>query len=253
VLKDALANAERGAHKSFSANSQGHVIHAVGWKNEDVELFVATCGTTIAGDTEQVILCDDAKVCQVQIHRPQIVADFRSGASRIDFHDQLRQGYLHWEKNCFTHSGFFRIITTIFAMVVTDTMMVASALHPQSFSGYTIVEFAGVLARAMLIEAIPNSSPPQPPSSQKMCELRPNPKKRSLTHPDQLLPIEATCDWCATHSAGEGHRSTYHCSNCNVVLCTPMSEGNRQCFAQHVYARFAREHSSPADQRVSSK
>lgn len=60
-------------------------------------------------------------VSEIEVDRPQLVADYAEYAGKTDRHNQLRQGSLGIERAFRASSGHHRISCTIIGMDVTDT------------------------------------------------------------------------------------------------------------------------------------
>jgi hypothetical protein len=231
--------------QSYSATISNHEVHAVGWKGEENELYVATCGSTAMLDNTTIRVFSNSDSNAMNVPRPCVVAQYHNGAGIIDVHDELRQGYLHWERSYATHSGFFRLFTTITAMVVTDAMKVCSTLQPNLFRDYGIVDFAGELARAMLNDVVEVEQPSFGLHTSSFCELHTYPQIPSISHPNTTHSPEYYCAMCSPRGSGNRHRTSFYCTKHHVPLCSPLNSNQRQCFAQHIFASLTEVSSVP--------
>jgi hypothetical protein len=104
---------------------EGIDLLAVGYKynKRTVTCFLTTkdAGHTGPGVSYEAKWKDDNNnTCKKDIPRPYVVAKYFSENNGIDLHNQSRQFDLKLEKFWVTHDGFFRCITTIFGMLLTD-------------------------------------------------------------------------------------------------------------------------------------
>eukprot|EP00731_Ephydatia_muelleri_P033943 Em0042g22a len=98
---------KRGDHVALSANVQGHQLFAVGWLDGKRKDLVSTCGTTL----------------------PNV-------------HDHMRQGILKLEQHWLTRNWVYRVLSTLFGVIVTDCYYASRYIHPAEMSG---VDFRQVL------------------------------------------------------------------------------------------------------------
>ena len=108
-----------------SQHPDGFPLIAIGYKynSKKVVSFVATkgCGDTEAGIPYEARWKDDNGNTMVRdVKRPEIVSKYFTKCNSIDVHNKNRQYDLklekHWKSNC----GYFRCITTLFGMTITD-------------------------------------------------------------------------------------------------------------------------------------
>ena len=62
--------------------------------------------------------------------RPQAVDRYYNHSPLIDTHNQLRQGYLRYEKRWVTQNPWYRIFTTLMGMYVVDLHLMLKHLSP---------------------------------------------------------------------------------------------------------------------------
>lgn len=114
-----------GSHLVLEATSDNVPLLAVGYKynSRKVHCFVATKG---AGHTEKGVSYmagwkdENGNTLTQRVPRPEIVSKYYSRSNIIDKGNQARQSTLKLEKHWITTDGFFRLITTLFGICVTD-------------------------------------------------------------------------------------------------------------------------------------
>ena len=107
--------------------SEGVKLSAIGYKynKKKVICFIATdkSGHTEKGRPYKAKwIDDDGKKRSKNVCRPDICAKYFEYSNVIDTHNHIRQFETALERQWVTQDGYFRIITTIFGMTVTDTM-----------------------------------------------------------------------------------------------------------------------------------
>jgi hypothetical protein len=86
-------------------------------------------------------------VCQRNVLRPDVISKYFNACNVIDSHNQVRQYELALEKQWIVHDGWFRIITTIIGMTVTDCWRAYKhALPLKKHKEITVKEFADRMA-----------------------------------------------------------------------------------------------------------
>lgn len=85
------------------------------------------------------------------VQRPACISMYFRSCSKIDHHNQARQGFLRLEKHWPTQSGWFRIFTTLIGMTVTDAWLAmrAGLGAKHRLKNIPIVYFAGILAKQL--------------------------------------------------------------------------------------------------------
>merc|ERR1739836_106886 len=86
-------------------------------------MFICTkgCGHTEEGDAYIARWKDRNGATKTKaVPRPEIISKYFKQSNVIDVHNQSQQFDLKLEKHWLTHFGFFRIITTVFGMCVTN-------------------------------------------------------------------------------------------------------------------------------------
>ena len=89
---------------------------------------------------------------------PQVISKYFTDSNVIDVFNQACQFDLRLEKHWVTDDGFFRLIMTLFGIVVTDCWKGYSFHLPTNHrhKGLEIEEFTRLLARDLLENTFPN-------------------------------------------------------------------------------------------------
>jgi hypothetical protein len=114
-----------GSHLVLEATVDGVDLLVIGYKynKRKVLTFVATkgAGHTEPGKPYEARWKDENMNTLIRdVARPEIIAKYFGFSNAIDVHNQSRQFDLALEKHWITHSGWFRLVTTLFGMSVTD-------------------------------------------------------------------------------------------------------------------------------------
>ena len=146
-----------GSHLVLEGTYLDVPLLAVGYKynKRKVCCFVATKG---AGHTEPGV-CYEAKwkdnnmnTRSRDVPRPEIVAKYFIRSNGIDVHNQTRQSDLALEKHWVTTDGFFRLVTTMFGINVTDAARAYQYHLPSSHrhKNIDIIGFTRLLCKDLL-------------------------------------------------------------------------------------------------------
>eukprot|EP00731_Ephydatia_muelleri_P001846 Em0001g1846a len=120
---------KRGDHVALSANVQGHQLFAVGWLDGKRKDLVSACGTTLPSTPatrtrQEVVVSADKGVSTRPYLRTtpgcNIVASYFDNFHFIDVHDHMRQGILKLEQHWLTRNWVYRVLSTLFGVIVTD-------------------------------------------------------------------------------------------------------------------------------------
>ena len=151
---------QSGSHLVLETTTKEEIeLLAIGYKYNmrKVMFFIATKGSghTEPGVPYQAKWKDSNKNTRIRkVARPQIVSKYFLKSNSIDLHNQSRQCDLRLEKCWISHCGFFRILTTIFGICVTDCWHAYKyhCAHSSTYHhhGIRIVDFAGILAKDCL-------------------------------------------------------------------------------------------------------
>jgi hypothetical protein len=148
-----------GSHLVLETIVENVPLLAVGYKynGRKVQCFVATKG---AGHTENGVSYvakwknKHRNTLTRNIPRPEIISKYYTSSNVIDKGNQSRQSHLRLEKHWVTEDGFFRLITTLFGICITDCWLgYKHHLHPNHHHKKTeieIVSFASILAKDCL-------------------------------------------------------------------------------------------------------
>ncbi len=108
-----------------ATTSEGVKLIAVGYKynSSKVLCFVATknTGSTLPGEPYQARFIDDFQnLLSRPVDQPQIISKYFLRSSGKDKHNQARQFELRLEKHWRTQNAWFRLVTTMIGICVTD-------------------------------------------------------------------------------------------------------------------------------------
>lgn len=156
-LEKTMAEWPGGSHLVLEATIGGVDVVACSYKynKKKVNCFVFTkgAGHTEPGEPYEVKWKDDnGNTRHRDVPRPDVVAKYFKNSNVIDVHNQSRQFDLRLEKHWVTENGYFRLVTTMFGIVVTDCWR-AYRFHLHSnhrHKGMEVQEFAKILAKDML-------------------------------------------------------------------------------------------------------
>jgi hypothetical protein len=116
-------------------------------------VFTKGAGNTEPGEPYVVKWKDEnGNTRHRDVPRPDVVAKYYKNSNTIDVFNQSRQFDLRLEKHWVTEDGYFRLITTLFGIVVTDCWK-PYQFHIHSnhrHKGMEIQEFAKILAKDLL-------------------------------------------------------------------------------------------------------
>ena len=150
---------KRGDHVALSANVQGHQLFAVGWLDGKRKDLVSTCGTTLPSTPatrtrQEVVVSADKGVstCPYLRTTPRcnIVAFYFDNFHFIDVHDHMRQGILKLEQHWLTRNWVYRVLSTLFGVIVTDCYYASRYIHPAEMSGVDFREYVDRLAYQLI-------------------------------------------------------------------------------------------------------
>ena len=150
---------KRGDHVALSANVQGHQLFAVGWLDGKRKDLVSTCGTTLpstpATCTRQEVVVSADKGVSTRPYlrttpRCNIVASYFDNFHFIDVHDHMRQGILKLEQHWLTRNWVYRVLSTLFGVIVTDCYYASGYIHPAEMSGVDFREYVDRLAYQLI-------------------------------------------------------------------------------------------------------
>ena len=108
-----------------ATTAKGVKLVAVGYKynSSKVLCFVATknAGSTLPGEPYRARFIDDFQnLLSRPVDRPEIISTYFNRSNAIDKHNQARQFELKLEKHWRTQNAWFRLVTTIIGITVTD-------------------------------------------------------------------------------------------------------------------------------------
>eukprot|EP00731_Ephydatia_muelleri_P031198 Em0022g712a len=150
----------RGDHVALSANVQGHQLFAVGWLDGKRKDLVSTCGTTLpstpATRTRQEVVVSADKGVSTRPYlrttpRCNIVDSYFDNFHFIDVHDHMRQGILKLEQHWLTRNWVYRVLSTLFGVIVTDCYYASRYIHPAEMSGVDFREYVDRLTYQLIM------------------------------------------------------------------------------------------------------
>lgn len=160
VIEDALKESPGGVHIILKGTLHENTIIAIGYRyNSKKTLFFAmtsNAGTTEPGRPYEMKYTDPfGNVKTRLVSRPAVLSDFFLDSNTIDCHNQSRQYDLALEKCWQTQDAYFRLVTTLIGITVTDCWKLADfhgflhyGMKQQASIG--IQFFAGILARQLI-------------------------------------------------------------------------------------------------------
>jgi Transposase IS4 len=163
-LEKTMAEWPGGSHLVLETTIDGVDVVAVGYKynKKRVNCFVFSKGSghTEPGECYEVKWKDDnGNTRHRDVPRPQVVANYYKNSNTIDVFNQSRQHHLRLEKYWITEDGYFRLITTLFGIVVTDAWKgYQHHIHiNHRHKGMELESFTNILAKDMLENKYPTT------------------------------------------------------------------------------------------------
>ena len=142
------------------------LLYAIGYKYNKKKTisFVATPNT---GHTKPGVPYEakwrgvNGEMMVREVPHPHLISQYFKHSNAVDTHNHLRQGELGLEKQWVTHDGFFRIITTLFGIVVTDAFLVYRHQLPTGHhhKNLSIKRFSDMLCSDLLHNNFPSVVP----------------------------------------------------------------------------------------------
>ena len=162
-LEETMSEWPPGSHLVLEATHRGVVVYACGYKYNKRKvccfIFSKGSGHTQPGRCYEAKWKDEfGNTMTRDIPRPQVISKYFSNSNIIDIFNQARQFDLRLEKHWVTEDGFFRLVTTLFGIVLTDCWKGYSYHLPMNHrhKGIEIEEFARLLTRDLLHNTYPN-------------------------------------------------------------------------------------------------
>jgi hypothetical protein len=170
--------------------------------------FVATkgAGHTEPGTPYEAKWKDDkGNTCCRNVPRPKIISKYFLQSNKIDMFNQSRQSDLKLEKHWITNNGYFRCITTLFGICVTDAWK-GYQYHlgvRHRHKGQELMDFAKLLTKDLLENKYDNHIPDKAlvihhgtaqslaPAGPIMFPCSPHSQVSSLTQPTLDFLIES--------------------------------------------------------------
>jgi len=165
-IEEALKDAPGGVHIVLEGTTPCEVpLIAVGYRysRKTILFFVLTkgAGSLTNGDPYEMKFTDSyGNVMTRFVDRPQVISKFFQTSNVIDTHNQLRQNLLQLEKKWLTKNAYFRLLTTLLGINVTDSFLLAnyhkiinSNSNGSDDKKISIQRFAGMLSYQLLKNA----------------------------------------------------------------------------------------------------
>jgi len=170
-IEEVLKDAPDGTHIILTGTGpRGTQLMKIGYRYSSKKnlLFIASQdgGSTRTGTSYEMKFTDEfGNVCVRFVDRPEIVSEFFMDSNIIDSFNHMRQFELAMEKKWYTHDGYFRLLTTMEAIGVTQALYLSR--HHKLFETYNlcnhqesnddmamvktiqIKKFAGILAKQL--------------------------------------------------------------------------------------------------------
>ncbi|KAL3908548.1 MAG: hypothetical protein SGILL_008440 [Bacillariaceae sp.] len=143
----------------------GDDLLALGYKYSSKKIlsFVATKGADLTSNGDPYVarfLTKQGNYKTREVCRPRICSSYFDASNTIDVHNQIRQDMVALEEHWVTHDGWFRIVSTIIGMTVTDTLLTCKFSFPTEsiYSKLKTREFVSSLAYQLKNFPFPKSS-----------------------------------------------------------------------------------------------
>ena len=222
------------------AQKEGIDLVCVGYKynKKTVLTFVFTkgAGSTAPGESYEARFPDKyGNVCVRHVSRPALMAYYFKYSNCVDLHNQARQFDLKLEKKWVTHSGYFRLYTTILGMTVTDAWKIYKNVDKHPIS---ICQYADMLADDMMrcAEEISEDELSLPQdvttdSEAQISSLSSVDTRRCGRHTKVILKSQIRCVWCSRVNLTH-RKTTLKCKECGSGFCR--DESGRMCWSHHL-------------------
>lgn len=165
-LEETMHHYPGGTHLVLESVKGGRKMYAIGYKysSKKVLTFIASegSGSTLPGHEYETRFPDrHGNVHSRKIARPRIVSTYFSYNNAIDSHNHARQYELGLEKFWVTHDPYFRLITTLFGITVTDCWKTIRyhVNDKHELKDISIRSFANLLAGELLHNAFDDICP----------------------------------------------------------------------------------------------
>jgi len=212
-----------------------------------VLFFVSTCGVTTPGEPYVAKFQDgNGNLAQRDIPRPALISNYFAHCNVIDVHNQQRQGELGLESKWETNNCWFRLITTIVGMVVTDTWLALRCAGV--LKRHDTVKTAVSLIVQQMIDNAGRVTPDKEEEEEEqgegeggemqrelsglLAESQAEISKHKLGRLSEMTGrrTQRKCVYCARWMH-EDIKTAYYCVECDAPLC---HGGEGQCFLHHI-------------------
>lgn len=142
-----------GKHVIMTANIAGVDLIAIvyAWSSTGLAFFISTCGVTTPASQPYITSFEDehGEIVSKAFPRPELIDDYYRACTVLDDHNNLRQGQLKLEKKWRTQSCWFRVITTLIGMAVTNCFRVCELARPEVYGNLTVRQFVARLCKSL--------------------------------------------------------------------------------------------------------
>jgi hypothetical protein len=219
-LEDTMKEWGGGSHLVLQTQYKGVALVAVGYKYNKKKvmcfIFNKGVGHTKNGKPYEARWKDDNNNTRTRdVPRPDVVAKYYEGCNVIDVHNQSRQYNLRLEKHWVTEDGFFRLMTTIIGITITDAWKGYNHhLHDNHrHKGMELMEFTRLLTKDILDNKYPTT--PISQSAYSIMDTPPPPSDIVLIENNMNNTPKETADWDTVTKISSLSFAS------NIDLCTP--------------------------------
>ena len=181
---------------------------------------------------KQYYLDKDGTRFETALNRSPLLLAYLLYMGAVDRHNQSRQGDLNLEGAHKTEDGFWRIITTVIGMVVTNCFLCMK--NKDSTSSMSIKTFNKILCAHLVKRAIRLERGESAPGTGTPSPVTPSPSTPSPVTPSPSPPIhrfasmntgtdgkrtQLTCVVCTNYFHTPKNKTSFHCVDCAVPVC----------------------------------
>ena len=217
-IEEKMKNWPPGSHLLLESNIEFKKVFALGYKysKRKVLVFIFNKGashTEPGAPYEAIWRNNDNSYTNSHVPRPQCCSDYFKISNKVDRHNHIRQSELALEKVWITQCVFFRILTTIIGINMTDAWLTYRWHMPASHEhkNVTIEDFTRMTVHDILnLNHLPRHDPNRRALTLPLRRRRPDEDTETdedlvsienVTHPDMVLVDE-------TETPMEGERLT---------------------------------------------
>lgn len=219
-----MSGKSRGTWCVLHTQIDGCPLVAVGYRynSKKTICFLSTRGATAPGKPYQAKFLDGNNNLTLKaVARAAMISDYFERANTIDTLNQLRQGVLALGKKWLTHDAFFRVITSVYGVIiVTDTYRAYQYGNRSrgSLKYGSLLDFVDTLMADMLAAA----------DKESVAHEVPEMKESEVPHPKLTYPVETKI---ATKDSGpQGGRRRGHArpAQSAALACAAVRAGHQR-------------------------